>query len=875
MVFWRKRREQDLDRELRDHLELEAAEQDRRALGNTARIKEDVREAWGWTWLDRLAQDVRYTARVLRRSPGFTAVSVLSLALGIGANTAIFGLIDAVRLRGLPVPKPEELTRIQVLGGNRGFILRDPSALTYPLFQEIRDHQQAFSGVFAWSSDSFPIGEGMQTRIVPGLLVTGGFFNTLGISASAGRLLTDQDDVPGCAAPGLVLSYGMWQTEFGAQPSAVGSRVSVLGHALEVIGVASPSFSGPEVGKRFDLALPICAQGILTQGARSIARRDIFWLSVMARLKPGWTVAQASQHLQAISPGLMENTLPSGYGSQSIARYRDYRLEAAPAPAGVSDLRDRYETPLWLLLAITAMVLLIACTNLANLMLARAGARRRELAARLALGASRARLLQQALTESGALAAAGMAAGIALAQTLTRSIVALLGSRGNPVFLDLSLDWRMLAFTAGVALAACLVFAAAPALQGVRIHPGVALQSAGRGLAGDRRRFRTQRFLLVAQISLSCVLLVAALLFVRGFRNLVTLNPGFREQGIVLANVNAMQMRLTPAALLPFQRQVLDEIRSVGGVDAAATTTNTLLNGSSWSLVVRAGDTLRDARFTWVSPGYFGTLEIPILAGRDFDETDRQDSPKVVVVNQTFVRRFFPDTNPIGKTFHTLAEPNYPAVECQIVGVSKDTKYADLREEIPAMVYGPASQYPTPGPWLNVYIRSSEPLTGVTSAIKRRLGESHPQLVAGFSVYREQIQSGLTRERLMAALSGFFGALAMILAAIGLYGVVAYIVVQRQSEIGIRMALGAARWRVVAMVTREVALLLSIGIAIGMTGALALARTAQSLLFGIAARDPTTFVAVPIVLAAVAALSSFLPARRATRLDPMTTLRCE
>ena len=334
MVFWRKRREQDLDRELRDHLELEAAEQDRRALGNTARIKEDVREAWGWTWLDRLAQDVRYTARVLRRSPGFTAVAVLSLALGIGANTAIFGLIDAVRLRGLPVPKPEELTRIQVLGGNRGFILRDPSALTYPLFQEIRDHQQAFSGVFAWSSDSFPIGEGMQTRIVPGLLVTGGFFNTLGISASAGRLLTDQDDVPGCAAPGLVLSYGMWQTEFGAQPSAVGSRVSVLGHALEVIGVASPSFSGPEVGKRFDLALPICAQGILTQGARSIARRDIFWLSVMARLKPGWTVAQASQHLQAISPGLMENTLPSGYGSQSIARYRDYRFGSGARPRG-------------------------------------------------------------------------------------------------------------------------------------------------------------------------------------------------------------------------------------------------------------------------------------------------------------------------------------------------------------------------------------------------------------------------------------------------------------------------------------------------------------------------------------------------------------
>jgi predicted permease len=377
--------------------------------------------------------------------------------------------------------------------------------------------------------------------------------------------------------------------------------------------------------------------------------------------------------------------------------------------------------------------------------------------------------------------------------------------------------WRN---AAGVALAACLVFAAAPALQGVRIQPGAALQSAGRGLAGDRRRFRTQRFLLVAQISLSCALLVAALLFVRGFRNLIMLNPGFREQGILLANVNAMQMRLTPAALLPFQRQVLDEIRSVPGVDAAATTTNTLLNGSSWSLVVRAGDTLRDARFTWVSPRYFDTLEIPILAGRDFDETDRQDSPKVVIVNQNFVRRFFPNKNPIAKTFHTLPEPNYPAVECQIVGVSKDTKYADLREEIPAMVYGPASQYPTPGPWLNVYIRSSQPVAGLSSAVKRRLGEIHPQLVVQFGVYKEQIESGLTPERLMAALSVFFGALAMILAAIGLHGVVAYIVVQRQSEIGIRMALGAGRWRVVAMVTHEVALLLAVGIAIGSAAAL-------------------------------------------------------
>jgi predicted permease len=874
-MFSRRKREQDLDRELRDHLELEAQEQDRRPIGNLTLIKEDVRQAWGWTWLDRLAQDIRYTGRILRRSPGFSVVAVLSLALGIGANTAIFSLIDAVRLRTLPVPKPRQLARIQILGGNRGFILRDPSALTYPLFEEIRDHQQAFSGVFAWSIDSFLIGEGMQTRIVPGLLVSGGFFNGLGVAAVAGRLLSNEDDVSGCAAPGIVLSYGMWQSEFGARESAIGSRLTVLGHSLEVIGVAPPSFSGVDVGKRFDIALPICAQRILGQGTRSIARRDVFWLSVMARLKPGWTVAQAAHHLQAISPALMENTLPSGYAAQSMARYRDYRLEAIPAPAGASDLRDRYETPLWLLLGITAMVLLIACANVANLTLARVSARRREFAARLALGASRARLLQQALIESGALALFGAAAGIALAQMVARTIVALLGTQDDPVSLNLNLDWRMLAFTAAVAFVACVLFALAPALQGVRIQPGVALQSAGRGPAGGRSRFYTQRLLLVAQMSLSCVLLVGALLFVRGFRNLVTFNPGFREQGVLLGNVNAMQLRLAPAAVLPVQRQILDEVRSVPGVAAVATTTNTLLHGSSWSLVVRAGDTLRDARFTWVSPGYFDTLEIPILAGRDFNETDRQDSPPVAIVNQTFVRRFFPNTNPIGKTFRTLAEPNYPAVECQIVGVSKDTKYADLREEIPGMVYAPASQYPTPGPWLNLYIRSSEPLARVASAIKQRLGENHPQLVAGFSVYQEQIQSGLTRERLLAALSGFFGVLATILAAVGLYGVVAYIVVQRRAEIGIRMALGAGRWRVIAMVMHEIALLLAAGIAVGAAGALALGRSAQSLLFGLSAHDPATFAIAVAVLAVVAALGSFPPARLAAKVDPMVTLRCE
>lgn len=822
-------------------------------------------------------QDLRYALRTLRKSPAFTLAAICTLTLGIGANTAIFQLLDAVRLRTLPVPDPQELVRIQVRNGNGGRgISRDIYALTFQLWEGIRDHQQAFSGVLAWTTDSFRIGEGTQTRRGSGLIVSGDFFSTLEVPPAAGRLFGPEDDRPGCPASAVVISYALWQSQFGGQRSAIGSKLIVNDHPFQVVGVTPAIFSGIEVGRSFDFAVPIC-QTALRAGVSSTTRRDVWWLTVMGRLKPGWTRARAAEHLQAISPGLFEATVPSGYSQSSLESYKKLRLDAVPAANGISGLRNQYDTSLWLLLGITGLVLLIACANLANLMLARASARQREFAVRLALGAGRGRLVGQLLSESLLLAFTGAILGLTLARVLSETIVAFLTTESNALHLDLSMDWNMLAFTTAVAMVACVVFGLVPALRSSRTDPGSAMKAGGCGLTSDRERFGFQRLLVILQISISLVLVAGALLFVQSFRNLMTLDPGFREKGILISFVDLnIFRRLPPNAIRPLQRELLEEIRAVPQVEAVATATNTFLNGSSWTLGVRMeGGQGGSSKFTWVSPSFFETMEIPLLAGRNFNAGDTETSPKVVIVNQTFVRLYLGGANPIGRTFRTVAEPNYPAAECEIVGVTRDTKYADLREPTPPMSYAPAEQNPNGGPWGALYIRSSAPAASVMSAIRQRMSELHPGIAMEFRVFERQVRDGLIRERLMAALSGFFGVLAALLATIGLYGVIAYVVIRRRNEIGIRMALGSSRGQVVGLILKEAALMLVVGIGIGVVCSLVFARMASSLLFGLTAHDPVTFVAAAGLLAVVAAAGSYLPAQRAARLDPMSALRDE
>jgi predicted permease len=881
-LFRKQEQENRLDRELQFHFdcrvadhvragmsESEARRRARIELGGLEQAKQECRESRGTATVDTTLQDARFSLRILRKSPAFTLAAIGTLALGIGANTAIFQLLDAVRLRSLPVPNPQQLVRIQIRGGNRGFgISNDSYNLTYPLLEQLRRHPPALSGVFGWGGDQLQFGQGPGRRRVRVLRVSGEFFSTLQLTPAAGRLLTPDDDQRGCTLPAVVLSYPFWQSEFAGRASVIGSKVTVQDRLFAVIGVTPARFSGLQVGDSFDLGLPMCA----SPGPE--LRRDYFWVTVMARLKPGVAIRQASDQLSAVSPGMAEATLPPGYSSTTLENYRKFRLEAAPAANGVSRLRDQYDTSLWLLLGATGLVLLIACANLGNLMLARSGSRQREYAVRLALGAPRLRLIRQSLCESLILAVAGAAAGLVLAGLLSKTILWFLSTGEDAPLLDLSMDWRMLAFTAAVATLACVVFGVVPALRASQTDPGTVIKSGGR-LTEGRDSFSFQRLLAVVQISVSLVLVVGALLFVGSFRNLMNIDLGFRAKGILLAAFDMTRLHLPQPEIKGFQRQLLEEVRSIPQVDAAATTTNTLIGGGSWTLGVRAGAVDDSSKFTWISPGHFRALETPILAGRDFNANDTEISPKVAIVNQTFARRFFASASPLGKTLLTVAEPNYPATEYQIVGLIKDTKYYDLRSENPPICYALADQFPEPGPWSQMYIRSSAPLTSIRSAIQRRLTASHPELEMEFLDFQKQIGNTLVRERLMAALSGLFGALAVLLATIGLYGVISYVVVRRRNEIGIRMAVGATRTQVVGLILKDAAVLVLMGVAIGVPCSLALGKTTASLLFGLKPYDPLTLLAGTILLAAVAALGSYLPARRAARLDPMMALRYE
>jgi putative ABC transport system permease protein len=820
--------------------------------------------AFGGLW-----GDLRLGARLLRHSPGFTLVAVVSLALGIGANTAIFQLLDAVRLRSLPVARPNELAEVRIVGGNGGMgINTGPYAqLTRPLWEEIERHQQAFSGAFAWAWSDVQVGEGSDLRRAKGLWVSGDFFRVLGVQAERGRLILPED-AGACPSPRVVVSHAYWQSHLGGRELGTDSRLVVSGERMDVVGVTPPEFFGLAVGERFDIAIPLCQP-------KEGLRRDIFDVSVMGRLRPDWTIEKASAHLGALGPGLLAETVVTGYTAEAAEKYKAFRLAVYPASSGVSALRRQYDTSLWLLLGVTSLVLLIACANLANLMLARASAREREVAVRSALGASRARLFRQLLAESALLAGLGAVAGALLAQVLSRVLVRSLSGDSGSISLVIATDWRVLLFTGGVGCLTCLVFGAMPALRGTRVAPVAAMRTGGRGMSAGRDRLSLQRLMVVTQIAVSLVLLVGAFLFVRSFQNLMSFDPGLRQEGIGVAFLGFQQSHVAPDRYVEFQRGLLDEVRSVPGVAEAATTTNVPLWGGAWGHGITVGATEGGSMFTWVSPGYFRTMGIPLLRGRDFEPADTQASTHVAVVNHAFVQKHLRGVDPLGRILRTHPEPNYPATEYEIVGVIPDTRYNDIRGDMPPQAFAPASQFPAPGPWLAVMIRSDVAPEAALAAVKRRMGEAHPEIVVESSVFVTRIRDGLVRERLLALLSGFFGLLAALLATVGLYGVVSYLVAGRRNEIGIRVALGAEGSQVVGMVMRDAGRMVAMGVIIGIALALAAGRSAGSLLFGLQAHDPRVLAGAALLLAAIAAGASFIPARRAARLDPMAALRSE
>jgi predicted permease len=674
------RKDRELQEELRAHLEMatrdriergedpiEAAAAARREFGNVALVQEVTRDAWGWMWLERLAQDLRYAARLLHRTPAFTFVAVLSLALGIGASAAIFQVIDALRLRALPVARPQELVEIAPasMEGARGNFANWRAGVTNPIWEQLRDEREAFSGMLAWGSSSFNLASGGEVQSARGLWVSGAFFNVLGIHPERGRLLSPGDDRRGCEARAVV-SHQFWQRQFGGDPAIVGRTLSLDSTPVEIVGVTPASFFGLEVGRTFDVALPICAEAALAGGSSQLDSGASWWLTVVGRLKPGVTSDRANARLRSLSAGIFRATLAPNYPQVSVPKYLAMTLQAAPVGTGVSYLREQYGTPLWLLLTLAASVLIIGCANLANLMLARASAREREIAIRLGLGASRARVMRQLLTESVVLAAAGAAGGLIVSRLLSRALCR--WSTPTPMPCFWSSGWT--GMCSGLRRRwqqrrACC--SGSCRHRATRTSPAAVMNTAGRGLTASREGVGLCRVLVIAQVAVSLLLLAGALLFTRTLMNLTGIDAGFTRDGIMMTQVDFRAARVPAERRAAHKVAILSRIRALPGVEFAAVTALTPVGGNTWgndvTVQTAAGPKTANARFNRVTDGYFVTFRTPLIAGRDFDPRDGRTVPKVAIVNQVFVRELFGGANAIGRRFTVEATPTLPATE--------------------------------------------------------------------------------------------------------------------------------------------------------------------------------------------------------------------
>ena len=881
--------ERELDDEVRFHLEQqieentaagmsaeEARRRARRTVGGLEQIKEQCRDMRRVNWIGDLGKDVRYALRILGKSPGFTAAAVLSLALGIGINTAVFSLINAVLLRMLPVKNPERLV-----------VFNHRNDFSYPLYEDLREGNTVLSGLLCRFTIPASMSTAGQTDRISAELVSGNYFQVLGVEPLIGRMLTPDDArVPG-AQPVVVLSNGFWRQRFGSDPGIVGKTIRLDGHPMMVVGITPAGFQGTEVGVSPDVRVPITMVRAMIPEEVEINDRGWGWLDLVGRLKDGVSRAHAESALNAVYLHARENEVDGVFKDlppAEKARLLSERLRLEAGSRGVSELREKFSFQLWVLMAAVSVVLVIACMNVASLLLARAMARQREIAVRLALGASRVRVVRQLITESVILVLIATAASLVVAPWGTHMLASFLPEGRLPVALSLGPDFRVLGFAVIVSLVAGILFGLAPALQLTRSAVTPALKAQA-NLSGLRGSLAFRKILTVAQVALSLLLLEGAGLFMRTLANLKAVDIGYDRENVLLLELVPLLNGYTDEQSTRFFEQTIERVNQLPSVRSASIGSMGLLGpglriegvhveGSSTSQGQDTGGWINS-----VSPRYFETLRIPLLLGRSFTAHDTKSAPKVAIVNQTLARRFFGGGKAVGRHCR-IGDAN----DIEIVGVVRDGKYKDVREEPrnvvdvrgepPNVVYLPFEQ--NLGEPMTLYVRTVGNPAKVTADIRREVRAVDANVpIYNVRTLEAQLDESLSQERLVATLSSWFGAFALLLAAIGLYGVLAYNVTRRINEIGLRVALGAERGGVIWMVLREALLLVGMGVGFGVPLALVLVLSVSSLLYGLKPSDPLTISATAVMLFVVAAVASYIPARRASRVDPMVALRYE
>jgi predicted permease len=836
-----------------------------------------------------LFSDIRHAFRGFRRQPLFAAIAVISMALGIAANAAVFTLVDQVVLRQLPVTRPAELVEVgapgtESYGGGMG----DGTELSYAMYRDLRDHNDVFTEMAARFATSLNVTSGGTSEQVAGELVTGTFFPMVGTGAEIGRALTPEDDTAPGRSPVAVLGYDYWRTRFAGDPSILGKTLVVNGHALEVIGVAARRFAGLDFGRPAQVYVPLTMQPQMGPPWLHLEGRRFRWVQVYGRLRPGITAEAARARLQPLYHSILEQEAQdpafANASAQTKERFLEGKLAVTSASRGHSFLRGSITEPLLILMAVAVGLLLIVCANVANLLIARGAARQRELALRLAVGATPLRIARLLLVESLALAVLGAGLGLVLAQWGADALLSFFRTPERPLALSASPDGRILLFTAGIAVATALLAGLLPAVRSRRLDPGPELKASGGTVVGEQPRLR--KALVVAQVALSSVLLIAAGLFLRSLDNLLAIDPGFRTTRVLTFDFDLEGNGYDAARARSFVTELQERLGRVPGVASAAYSFVPLLGGSMW----RMGFTIEGrtpgpgqsfpSMCNAVSPGYFETLGIPLLAGREFDERDGPVVPtpkgwpyRTAVVNEAFAKRYFGGENPIGRHVGIGEDPGTPT-PIEIVGVARDAHYMGVREEVGPQIFFPYLQASIES--VTALVRTRSDPTTVLAAVRREMADLDPGLALyEVTTLEDKALRSVVNERLIAGLSTILAAIATLLSVVGLYGVMAYLVTRRTREIGIRMALGALARQIAGPVLREAGALVAVGLALGVGAAWWLGRYVESQLYGVTPADPRTVVLAAAGLCVVAAVAAGGPAWRAARVSPMAALREE